>query len=52
MCGWDCVWSRIFVGTWNVVGKLLVGSLIADLEEWLNLKGSVDIYVFGWVNDI
>ncbi|KAH9614637.1 hypothetical protein KSS87_011097 [Heliosperma pusillum] len=39
---------RIFVGTWNVGGKSPVGSLAADLEEWLNLKSSVDIYVLGF----
>lgn len=30
-------------------GKSPVGSLAADLDEWLNLKNSVDIYVLGWV---
>ncbi|XP_074304922.1 type I inositol polyphosphate 5-phosphatase 8-like [Silene latifolia] len=39
---------RIFVGTWNVGGKSPVGSLAADLEEWLNLKSSVDMYVLGF----
>ncbi|KAK9682474.1 hypothetical protein RND81_10G076300 [Saponaria officinalis] len=39
---------RVFVGTWNVGGKSPVGSLAADLEEWLNLKSSVDIYVLGF----
>ncbi|KAK9741977.1 hypothetical protein RND81_03G140800 [Saponaria officinalis] len=39
---------RIFVGTWNVGGKSPVGGLAADLEEWLKLKNSVDIYVLGF----
>ncbi|XP_074288498.1 type I inositol polyphosphate 5-phosphatase 8-like [Silene latifolia] len=39
---------RIFVGTWNVGGKSPVGNLASDLEEWLNLKNSVDIYVLGF----
>ncbi|KAL9247738.1 hypothetical protein vseg_021139 [Gypsophila vaccaria] len=39
---------RIFVGTWNVGGKSPVGGLAADLEEWLTLKKSVDIYVLGF----
>ncbi|XP_057539576.1 type IV inositol polyphosphate 5-phosphatase 6-like [Amaranthus tricolor] len=39
---------RIFIGTWNVGGKSPVGSLAADLDEWLNLKNSVDIYVLGF----
>ncbi|XP_021737879.1 type IV inositol polyphosphate 5-phosphatase 6-like [Chenopodium quinoa] len=39
---------RVFVGTWNVGGKSPVGSLAADLDEWLNLKNSVDIYVLGF----
>lgn len=38
---------RIFVGTWNVAGRSPVGSLAVDLDEWLNLKDSADIYVLG-----
>lgn len=40
---------RIFVGTWNVAGRSPVGSLAVDLDEWLNLKDSADIYVLGYV---
>lgn len=39
---------RIFVGTWNVAGKSPVANLAADLEEWLNPKSSMDIYVLGF----
>ncbi|CAJ2665569.1 unnamed protein product [Trifolium pratense] len=39
---------RIFVGTWNVAGRSPVGSLDVDLDEWLNLKSSADIYVLGF----
>ncbi|MCH87712.1 type I inositol 145-trisphosphate 5-phosphatase CVP2-like [Trifolium medium] len=39
---------RIFVGTWNVAGRSPVGSLAVDLDEWLNLKSSADIYVLGF----
>lgn len=39
---------RIFVGTWNVAGRSPVGSLAVDLDEWLNLKNSADIYVLGF----
>jgi phosphatidylinositol-bisphosphatase len=39
----------IFVGTWNVAGRSPVGSLAVDLDEWLNLKSSADIYVLGYV---
>ncbi|KAJ4707549.1 Type I inositol polyphosphate 5-phosphatase [Melia azedarach] len=39
---------RIFVGTWNVAGRSPVGSLAVDLDEWLNLKDPVDIYVLGF----
>lgn len=39
---------RIFVGTWNVAGRSPVGSLAVDLDEWLNLKDSADIYVLGF----
>lgn len=35
------------MGTWNVGGKSPVGTLAADLDEWLNIKNSVDIYVLG-----
>ncbi|XP_048494319.1 type IV inositol polyphosphate 5-phosphatase 6 [Beta vulgaris subsp. vulgaris] len=38
----------VFVGTWNVGGKSPVGTLAADLDEWLNIKNSVDIYVLGF----
>ncbi|PNX74856.1 type I inositol 145-trisphosphate 5-phosphatase CVP2-like protein [Trifolium pratense] len=41
---------RIFVGTWNVAGRSPVGSLDVDLDEWLNLKSSADIYVLGYVS--
>lgn len=41
---------RVFVGTWNVAGRSPVGSLAADLDEWLNLReDAVDIYVLGYV---
>ncbi|GAU37112.1 hypothetical protein TSUD_279000 [Trifolium subterraneum] len=40
----------IFVGTWNVAGRSPVGSLAVDLDEWLNLKSSADIYVLGYVS--
>ncbi|GAV73078.1 Exo_endo_phos domain-containing protein [Cephalotus follicularis] len=39
---------RIFVGTWNVAGRSPVGSLVMDLDEWLNLKDAADIYVLGF----
>ncbi|GAB4832206.1 hypothetical protein Ancab_006223 [Ancistrocladus abbreviatus] len=39
---------RLFVGTWNVAGRSPVCSLAADLDEWLNLKNAVDIYVLGF----
>ncbi|KAK9197333.1 hypothetical protein WN943_005469 [Citrus x changshan-huyou] len=39
---------RIFVGTWNVAGRSPVGSLAVDLDEWLNLKDAVDMYVLGF----
>ncbi|XP_071706861.1 type I inositol polyphosphate 5-phosphatase 8-like isoform X2 [Rutidosis leptorrhynchoides] len=39
---------RIFVATWNVAGKSPVGSLAVDLDEWLNVKESADIYVLGF----
>ncbi|CAL5185808.1 unnamed protein product [Lathyrus oleraceus] len=39
---------RIFVGTWNVAGRSPIGSLAVDLDEWLNLKNSADIYVLGF----
>lgn len=45
-----CVFFRIFVGTWNVAGRSPVGSLAVDLDEWLNLKNSADIYVLGYVS--
>ena len=32
-----------------MAGKSPVGSLSADLEEWLNPNSSVDIYVLGYV---
>ena len=43
---------RVFVGTWNVAGRSPVGSLAADLDEWLNLKDidhTADVYVLGYV---
>ncbi|GAB4827787.1 hypothetical protein Ancab_034673 [Ancistrocladus abbreviatus] len=39
---------RLFVGTWNVAGRPPACSLAADLDEWLNLKSEVDIYVLGF----
>ncbi|KAJ9540583.1 hypothetical protein OSB04_027089 [Centaurea solstitialis] len=39
---------RIFVATWNVAGRSPVGSLAMDLDEWLNVKESADIYVLGF----
>ncbi|KAL8144500.1 hypothetical protein V2J09_017532 [Rumex salicifolius] len=39
---------RIFVGTWNVGGRSPARTLAGDLEEWLNLKSAVDIYVLGF----
>lgn len=36
------------MGTWNVAGRSPVGSLAVDLDEWLNLKDPVDIYVLGY----
>nr|GEW34488.1 type I inositol polyphosphate 5-phosphatase 4-like [Tanacetum cinerariifolium] len=39
---------RIFVATWNVAGRSLVESLAFDLDEWLNIKESADIYVLGF----
>ncbi|KAH7553988.1 hypothetical protein JRO89_XS12G0091000 [Xanthoceras sorbifolium] len=39
---------RIFVGTWNVAGRSPVGSLVVDLDEWLNLKDAADMYVLGF----
>ncbi|XP_076912010.1 type I inositol polyphosphate 5-phosphatase 8-like [Bidens hawaiensis] len=39
---------RIFVATWNVAGRSPVGSLAVDLDEWLNVKESADIYVLGF----
>ncbi|GAB4835708.1 hypothetical protein Ancab_000618 [Ancistrocladus abbreviatus] len=39
---------RLFAGTWNVAGRSPVYSLAADLDEWLNLKNAVDIYVLGF----
>ncbi|CAI9109593.1 OLC1v1009437C1 [Oldenlandia corymbosa var. corymbosa] len=39
---------RVFVGTWNVAGRSPVGSLAVDLDDWLNLKDSADIYVLGF----
>ncbi|KAI3704765.1 hypothetical protein L1987_74994 [Smallanthus sonchifolius] len=39
---------RIFVATWNVGGRSPVGSLAVDLDEWLNVKESADIYVLGF----
>ncbi|KAG2714412.1 hypothetical protein I3760_03G025700 [Carya illinoinensis] len=39
---------RIFVGTWNVAGKSPIGSLAVDLDEWLNLKDTADMYVLGF----
>ncbi|XP_060193062.1 type IV inositol polyphosphate 5-phosphatase 7-like [Lycium barbarum] len=39
---------RIFVGTWNVAGRSPLGRLAVDLDEWLNLKEAVDIYVLGF----
>ncbi|GKA21012.1 type I inositol polyphosphate 5-phosphatase 4-like protein [Tanacetum coccineum] len=39
---------RIFVATWNVAGRSPVGSLAFDLDEWLNVKESADIYVLGF----
>ncbi|CAI8594388.1 unnamed protein product [Vicia faba] len=39
---------RIFVGSWNVAGRSPIGSLAVDLDEWLNLKNSADIYVLGF----
>lgn len=43
------LYSRIFVGTWNVAGRSPVGSLAVDLEDWLNLKDAADLYVLGYV---
>ncbi|KAL7611569.1 type IV inositol polyphosphate 5-phosphatase 7 isoform X1 [Lactuca sativa] len=39
---------RIFVATWNVAGRSPAGSLAVDLDEWLNVKESADIYVLGF----
>ncbi|KAK9107917.1 hypothetical protein Syun_023928 [Stephania yunnanensis] len=39
---------RVFVGTWNVAGRSPLGSLDVDLDDWLNLKDSADIYVLGF----
>nr|GEY97212.1 type I inositol polyphosphate 5-phosphatase 4-like [Tanacetum cinerariifolium] len=44
--------GRIFVATWNVAGRSLVESLAFDLDEWLNVKESADIYVLGYLDII
>ncbi|ONK80841.1 uncharacterized protein A4U43_C01F22380, partial [Asparagus officinalis] len=36
---------RVFVGTWNVGGKLPSDDL--DIEEWLDMEEPADIYVLG-----
>ena len=43
------LYSRVFVGTWNVAGRSPVGSLAVDVDEWLNLKEAAAIYVLGYV---
>lgn len=37
------------MGTWNVAGRSPIGSLAVDLDEWLNLKDTADMYVLGYV---
>lgn len=44
-----CSCFRIFVATWNVAGRSPVGSLAVDMDEWLNVKESADIYVLGYI---
>lgn len=45
------LYSRIFVGTWNVAGRSPVGSLAVDLDEWLNPQDAADMYVLGYVTN-
>ena len=42
-----CLGCRIFVATWNVGGKTPNNSI--NLEEFLQVEDTTDIYVIGFV---